>query len=308
MLPLATTLLSACDGSAGTTNAFYKDGVYLSGNFKPVDVESPLTEFGAIRTIPQEFTGQFLRNRPNPLEQADADSYHWFTGDGMMHGLRLDNGKADWYRNRWVRSESVIETQNKSVDVRDLGFGPNTNVIGHCGRTWAIVESGSRPIELSYTLDTVGPFGDSLPRLDRWTINPKLDKVFEQIIDERTQGLPRCHPDLNSKPYQYGYVLTEENQSFPRIYKQDLKSGTSTEFNFGAGRHGAEPNFIPKQSTQSEEDGYLMPFVYDEQRKASELIILDALDLSRPALAQIKLSLRVPCGFHGNWLSDKDVS
>lgn len=51
-----------------------------------------------------------------------------------------------------------------------------------------------------------------------------------------------------------------------------------------------------------------MTFVYDEQRKASELIILDALDLSRPALAQIKLPVRVPYGFHGNWVPDKDVS
>ena len=463
MLPLAPAFLSACDGSAGPTNAFYEDGVYLSGNFKPVTVESTLTELEVIGTIPPELTGRFLRNGPNPLGQADADSYHWFTGDGMVHGLRLDNGKADWYRNRWVRSESVIEALNESVDGRDLGFGPNTNVIGHGGRTWAIVESGSRPIELSYTLDTIGqnpgwggytahpkidpdtgelhaisydwanyrdhvkytvmdadanlakvvdiplpsmsmlhdmsltknyivifdlpvtvsfmalgtgssfpfrwdndhearvgvmprngtgkdmvwssisqnyayhpmnayedengqivvdicryekmfaadtngPFGDSLPRLDRWTINPKGGKVSEQIIDERAQEFPRCHPDLNSKPYQYGYVLAVGNQSFPRIYKQDLKSGTSTEFNFGAGRHGAEPNFIPKQSAQSEDDGYLMTFVYDEQRKASELIILDALDLSRPALAQIKLPVRVPYGFHGNWVPDKDVS
>ncbi len=173
MLPLAPAFLSACDGSAGPTNAFYEDGVYLSGNFKPVTVESSLTELEVIGTIPPELTGRFLRNGPNPLGQADADSYHWFTGDGMVHGLRLDNGKADWSRNRWVRSESVIEALNEPVDGRDLGFGPNTNVIGHGGRTWAIAESGSRPIELSYTLDPIGQH----PVCALYTAHPQIDSA-----------------------------------------------------------------------------------------------------------------------------------
>ena len=47
--------------------------------------------------------------------------------------------KAHWYRNRFVG-----------------GSQANTNVIGHGGRTLAIVESGGLPQELSYTLDSVG--------------------------------------------------------------------------------------------------------------------------------------------------------
>ena len=66
--------------------------------------------------------------------------YHWFTGDGMIHGIRLEEGKADWYRNRLVTTNGA----------------PNTHVIGHGDRTWAIVESGSPPAELSYELETIG--------------------------------------------------------------------------------------------------------------------------------------------------------
>ena len=83
-------------------------------------------------TIPEGLDGRLLRNGPNPhLPVERPESYHWFTGDGMVHGLRLRDGRAEWYRNRWVRG--------------DEGFTPNTNVIGHAGRTWAIVESGPPP-------------------------------------------------------------------------------------------------------------------------------------------------------------------
>ena len=30
---------------------------------------------------------------------------HWFDGDGMLHGIRLRDGKAEWYRNRWIRTK-----------------------------------------------------------------------------------------------------------------------------------------------------------------------------------------------------------
>ena len=52
--------------------------------------------------IPAELNGWYLRNGPNPREA----SGHWCTGDGMVHGVRLENGRAAWYRNRWVRTES----------------------------------------------------------------------------------------------------------------------------------------------------------------------------------------------------------
>jgi carotenoid cleavage dioxygenase-like enzyme len=464
-LPFATTILNGCSGSSEglETTDFYGEGVYLSNNFSPVQVESTLTEMEVSGVIPEELNGRFLRNGPNPLAEADPSSYHWFSGDGMVHGLRLENGKADWYRNRWVRSNDVVEALGEQINGRSLSGGPNTNVIGHGGRTWAIVESGTPPVELDYELntlghssdwgpytahpkldpetgelhalsydwgnyqdhikytvmslegnlvksldvpmqgmsmihdmsltehyvviydlpvtvsftaiasganfpfrwdaeheprigllprngdvsqivwssvsanyayhpmnayenseghvvidicrydrmfdqDTNGPFGDSLPKLDRWTINPATRKVSETRIDDRPQEFPKIHPNLNSRQHRYGYSLAVGNQSFPGIYKQDVNSGESTMFEFGAGRHGAEPFFIPKESAETEDDGYLMTYVYDQSKNSSELIIIDALDMSRPALAQIHLPVRVPYGFHGNWVPDDDVS
>ena len=436
-LPFLPYGLAACSRGEPQLNP------YLQSNYGPVDVESTITDLKITGTIPRELNGRFLRNGPNPTGEIDKEAYHWFTGQGMVHGLRLEEGSAQWYRNRFVG-----------------GSGANTNVIGHGGRTMAIVESGGIPQDLSYTLDSLGdnasigtgftahpkvdpdtgelhamcydwanlrdhiryvtvdaegewadevdipmqgmsmihdmsltqnyavifdlpvtlsfmalgtgasfpfrwdndheprvgllprngegkdviwspikpnyayhpmnayedeqgnvvidivryermfdqdtngPFGDGLPRLDRWTINPKTQKISEQTVDPRPQEFPRIHPALNSKPYRYGYAVSVEGYSFPSIYKHDMQTGTATQFDVGPGRHSAEPVFVPKEGATAEDEGYLMTYVFDERKDATDLIILDAQDLSRPAIAEVHLPVRVPYGFHGNWVSD----
>ena len=159
--------------------------------------------------------------------------------------------------------------------------------------------------------DVMGPFGDSLPRLDRWTINPRdevgANWVREETIDERSQEFPRCHPDRSGLSYRYGYTVATDTQSFSSILKHDLKTGTASQFDLGSGRHGGEPVFVPKEGATAEDEGYLMTYLYDEASRTSEFIILDAQDASAPAIARVHLPVRVPFGFHGNWVSDAVV-
>ena len=77
----------------------------------------------------------------------------------MVHGIRIRDGKAEWYRNRWVRGPQTAEALGEhppSGDSRLSGIGANTNVIGHAGRTLALIESGVANVELTDELDTVG--------------------------------------------------------------------------------------------------------------------------------------------------------
>ena len=52
--------------------------------------------------LPHDLHGMFVRNGANP-RFAPKGRYHWFDGDGMVHGLRFENGRAT-YRNRWVET------------------------------------------------------------------------------------------------------------------------------------------------------------------------------------------------------------
>jgi carotenoid cleavage dioxygenase len=121
---------------------------FLDGNFAPVTEEVTAVDLPVTGRVPDELTGRLLRIGPNPMTPPDPATYHWFTGDGMVHGVRLREGRAEWYRNRWVRGDEVA----------------NTHVIGVDGRTFAVVEAGNRPVELTTELETVGScdFGGTL--------------------------------------------------------------------------------------------------------------------------------------------------
>lgn len=112
---------------------------FLDGNYAPVTEEVTATDLPVTGTVPPELTGRLARIGPNPLTPPDPATYHWFLGTGMVHGLRLAGGRAEWYRNRSVHE--VV----------------NTHVIGIGGRTFALVEAGSPPVELTDELDPVGP-------------------------------------------------------------------------------------------------------------------------------------------------------
>ncbi|HYD49027.1 MAG TPA: carotenoid oxygenase family protein, partial [Terriglobales bacterium] len=79
---------------------------YLRGNFAPVAAEVCALDLAVDGTIPPQLQGLYLRNGPNPRA---GDEGHWFFGDGMLHGVRLDGGRARWYRNRWVRTRAFLE-------------------------------------------------------------------------------------------------------------------------------------------------------------------------------------------------------
>lgn len=152
---------------------------YLSGNYAPVTEEVTAFDLPVVGEIPAELEGRYLRNGPNPISKVDPTTHHWFMGDGMVHGIRLRGGRAEWYRNRYVGSAHVSDVRGEpDIDGPNWNanpIGPNTNVGGFAGTTWAMVEAGGCPVELTYELDTVArnDFFGTLP--GAFTAHPKLD-------------------------------------------------------------------------------------------------------------------------------------
>jgi len=141
---------------------------FLSGNFAPVEDESHLFDLPVRGRIPGELAGRLLRIGPNPIDP--GDDYHWFLGNGMVHGLSLGEGRARWYRNRFVRDDELCAARGwpevPGPRFGELsGGGANTNVIQHAGKIYAIVEAGGNPVELDDELETVArsDFEGTLP-------------------------------------------------------------------------------------------------------------------------------------------------
>jgi carotenoid cleavage dioxygenase len=155
------------------------ENFYLQGNYAPVTEEVTAFDLPVIGAIPADLSGRYLRNGPNPITPPDAATHHWFMGDGMVHGVRLRDGAAEWYRNRYVGSTNVSAARGQAdIPGRNWngnGGGPNTNVGGFAGTTWALVEAGGCPVELTDELETVGrnDFFGTLP--GAFTAHPKVD-------------------------------------------------------------------------------------------------------------------------------------
>ncbi len=443
---------------------------YLSANYAPVADEITATDLPVIGELPKDLNGRYLRNGPNPFGDIDAATHHWFLGDGMVHGIRLREGKAEWYRNRYVGSERVAEKFGRPISGPNWSGGdggPNTNVGGFAGRTWAMVEAGGTPVELTYDLDTVarnaffdtlpgpftahpkvdpktgemhamvygagkwfdhcqyvvvgtdgrvrrtvdvpmgmtmlhdmslteryalvydfpvtvdvaaamngskfpfrwnpdygsrvgllpreadassimwvdapicysyhplnaydrvdgsivvdlcvydtmfnndtnGPFGDALPRLERWEIDPTGRKISTTVIDETPQEFPRHAHSVGGSEHRYGYTtgVPDAATGLGVTIKHDLRNGERTTFDHGNGRGAGEPVFVARSSANAEDDGWLLMFTHAHDASEASFVVLDAQDIGRGPVAEVKIPQRIPYGFHGNWVSDRSV-
>ncbi len=146
---------------------------WLDGNFAPVRDEVEAFNLEVDGAIPRELNGVYMRNGPNPKVGGSA---HWFLGDGMLHGLRLEGGKALWYRNRYVRTPD-LGTQRQGGDPSAImdrtRSTANTNIVRHAGRYLAL-EEAHFPYEVTRNLATVGPVDFDGKLTTAFTAHPKF--------------------------------------------------------------------------------------------------------------------------------------
>lgn len=156
--------------------------VHLRGNGRPVTEEQTLTELKVTGTIPRELDGRYVRNGANPFT---GTSTHPFFGDGMLHAVRLRDGKAQWYRNRYVQTPFIA---NPSVDILDPSVlmdmkssKANTHVFGHAGKILAL-EEGHFPYVLDGDLNTVGATDFDGVLNGSFTAHPKVCPVTGELL------------------------------------------------------------------------------------------------------------------------------
>lgn len=201
---------------------------HLRGSYAPVTDEVEAFDLPVIGSLPDGLNGTYLRNGPNPRS---GRSPHWFAGDGMLHGLRVRDGKAEWYRNRWVRTRTLEGARRRDPNTgeADLTVGvANTHVVRHAGRIFAL-EEGSLPNEVSPELDTLGPcdFGGALRT--PFTAHPH---VCPETGEMHFFGYELIHA-----PFVTYHVLDREGQL---VHTQPIRVGGPTMVHdFAISRHYA---------------------------------------------------------------------
>ena len=101
-----STVISGCSEEEPTVK------FWQQGNFRPVSEEVIETNLKVEGSIPPELSGLYVRNGTN---SSSGISDHFFGGDGMIHGVRLEAGQAKWYRNRMSIHLSIEKRQGVLV-------------------------------------------------------------------------------------------------------------------------------------------------------------------------------------------------
>lgn len=173
-------------------------------------------------------------------------------------------------------------------------------------------ESGEEVILIACRMNGTTVLGSSnvsrhsndVPHLYRWRFNLSSGAVVEEALDDISSEFPRVNEQYLGRPTRYGYTARTALGSMPQfngLIKYDLFTGTSATHYFGPGRYGGEGVFVPS-GTGIEDDGWLLTFVYDEVQETSELVLVNAMDMSSEPVARIIIPNRVPYGFHGTWI------
>ncbi|MFF7250845.1 carotenoid oxygenase family protein [Embleya sp. NPDC008237] len=153
---------------------------YLGGHFAPVADEVTGFDLTVRGTLPVELNGRYVRNGHNP-KPGDVPT-HWFLGSGMVHGIRLRAGRAEWYRNRWVRTPAADGASPRGEDgvVDPTVSVAGTHIVEHGGRLLAL-QDADVPFEMTAELETVGPHDFAGRLTTAMTAHPKRDPLTGEL-------------------------------------------------------------------------------------------------------------------------------
>lgn len=166
----------------------------LSGNNAPVHDELAIDRLEVQGELPADLNGLYVRNGPNPFHAPDW-RYHAYDGDGMLHAIRFDRGRAS-YRNRWIGTEALREERAagralwkglKEAPRADRPDQPlkntsNTDVKYHAGRLITMWYRSGLPYAVDPdTLETLGP-ADYGGALDRISAHSRPDEHTGELL------------------------------------------------------------------------------------------------------------------------------
>ncbi|KAJ9152379.1 hypothetical protein P3X46_025950 [Hevea brasiliensis] len=194
----------------------------LSNNFAPVD-ELPPTECEVIEgSLPSCLDGAYIRNGPNP-QYLPRGPYHLFDGDGMLHSIRISQGKAILC-SRYVKTYKYTTERDAGASLLPNVFSGFNGLVASAARgalSAARILSGqfnpANGIGLANT--SLAMFGDKLyalgesdlPYAVRLTSNGDIETLGRHDFDGKLFFSMTAHPKIDFQTgetfaFRYGPV------------------------------------------------------------------------------------------------------
>ncbi len=144
-------------------------------------------------------------------------------------------------------------------------------------------------------------------QLYQWRFDLRTGQTTQGPLDDDNTEFPTIHAGYTGRQSRYAYnvhLSPAKTLLFDGLIKYDLSTGTRQAHWFGEGRYGSEAPLAMRPGAVDEDDGYLVSYVHDATTDRSEVVILDARELSAAPLARVLLPQRVPLGFHAVWVPE----
>lgn len=147
-------------------------------------------------------------------------------------------------------------------------------------------------------------------KLHRWRFNLRTGETREQRLDDRVLEFGTFNQRMCGLPYRYAYSTTTRPGwfLFNGFVKHDLETGQSWQLPLPPGRYASEAPFAPRLNAQSEDDGYLVSFIIDENRGTSEAILVDARNIEAGPVCRLALPHKISSGTHAHWVERRHLS
>jgi carotenoid cleavage dioxygenase-like enzyme len=171
------------------------DNPYLHGVHAPTLDEMSVDNLEVLGELPADLFGGYFRNGPNPVHQP-KNRYHPFDGDGMVHGVYFQEGKAS-YRNRYTNTQALVDERADGKSISPGVMGPfdysispfgikdtsNTDIHWYNGDLMTQWYNAGNPYRLdSKTLETKGFFDLQGRAQRRMSAHSKVDWSTGELL------------------------------------------------------------------------------------------------------------------------------
>nr|AGT63321.1 carotenoid cleavage dioxygenase 4a [Vitis vinifera] len=193
---------------------------------------------------------------------------------------------------------------------------PGFNIV-HSINAWdeedAIIMVAPNILSVEHTLERLDMIHASVEMV---RIDLKTGMVTRHPLSTRNLDFAVINPGYVGKKNKYVYAAV--GNPMPKIsgvVKLDVSQTERKECivgsrMYGPGCYGGEPFFVarePDNPEAEEDDGYIVSYVHDEKSGESKFLVMDAKTPNLDIVAAVRLPRRVPYGFHGLFVRERDI-
>ena len=271
--------------------------------------------FGA-GTLAQELTPDLVAAHPVDLagrgQALSACPRHDpVTGDLHLLAVAPDGAQAHVEVSSGAltrHSRTILDAPN---EVRDLAI-TRDHVLFMCDGFVGVTtrEPGARAYWIATGVDAPVPvhahdIADGIvvhaltPALERWTLNVEAATVDCDVLDPSPRRFAGTSGLQRGGAPRLLWTVGERTADL-----HDLVSGRHVRHSFGLSRPGDLVYVADPSRPRGADGGWLVGFVHHVSLDETDLVVLDAADNSRPAVAAVRLPRRIPPGLHTTWIPE----